>query len=301
MNLRVITFNTAVGNPQIKTAQRAFLELPFYRDVIEGRSDAPILALQEVGPEQAGALKDATANGRFSVIHIQRPGQGNALLIPQRFQVLHRRSRYLLAGQLRGIVAALWRAARGRGRPDLRQLGELRMLNEARLRDARSERVFTVLNTHLSADPHLRVVQARELFGRAHAARRHGPVIVAGDLNTRAVEHPDLRQRRADARVRALFAPLEDMGAAAVDHRRPKIDYVLAHGFAPVSSRLYTGDSLQLPGLPTAEVISDHYAEEAVLRYAWAGSRPARSDRRRGHRREVSKVVRLQVAMRRGI
>lgn len=35
-HLRVITFNTAVGNPRIKTAQRAFLELPFYRDVIEG-------------------------------------------------------------------------------------------------------------------------------------------------------------------------------------------------------------------------------------------------------------------------
>jgi endonuclease/exonuclease/phosphatase family metal-dependent hydrolase len=255
MNLRVITFNTAVGNPQIKTVQRAFLELLFYRDVIEGRSDAPILALQEVGPEQAGALKDAAANGRFSVIDIRRPGQGNALLIPQRFQVLHRRSRYLLAGQLRGIAAALWRAARRRGRPDLRQLGELRMLNEARLRDTRCDRVFTVFNTHLSADPHLRVVQARELFGRAHAARRHGP----------------------------------------------KIDYVLAHGFAPVSSRLYTVDSLQLPGLPSAEVISDHYAEEDVLRYARAGSRPARSDRRRGHRREVSKVARLQVAMRRGI
>jgi endonuclease/exonuclease/phosphatase family metal-dependent hydrolase len=284
MNLRVITFNTAVGNPQIKTAQRAFLELPFYRDVIEGRSEAPILALQEVGLEQARALKDAAANGRFSVIHTQRPGQGNALLIPQRFQVLHRRSRYLLAGQLRGIVAALWRAARGRGRTDLRQLGELRMLNEARLRDTRCERVFTVLNTHLSADPHLRVVQARELFGRAHAARRHGPVIVAGDLNTRAVEHPDQRQRLADARVRALFAPLEDMGAAAVDHRRPKIDYVLAHGFVPVSSRLCTGDSLQLPGLPSAEVISDHYAEEDMLRFAYPPPRyrPARDLPARG-------------------
>lgn len=264
----MITFNTAVGNPRIETPQRAFLELAFYRDVIDGRSEAPILALQEVGPEQARALKNAAANGRFRVLHIQRPGQGNALLIPQRFQVLSRRSRYLLTSQLRAIVAALWRAARGRGRPDHRQLGELRMFNEARLRDTRCSRVFTVFNTHLSADPHLRVAQARELFGRAHAARRRGPVIVAGDLNTRAVEHPDLRQRRADAQVRALFAPLEDMGAAAVDQRRPKIDYVLAEGFAPVSTRLYTGDSLQLPGLPTAEVISDHYAEEDVLRYA---------------------------------
>lgn len=259
MNLRVITFNTAVGNPQIKTAQRAFVELPFYRDVIEGRSQAPILALQEVGPEQARALKDAVANGRFSVIHIQRPGQGNALLIP-------RRSRCSTGG--RAICSP---------RRDDAQLGELRMFNEARLRDTRCDRVFTVFNTHLSADPHLRVVQARELFGRAHAARRHGPVIVAGDLNTRAVEHPDLRQRRADAQVRALFAPLEDMGGSAVDHRRPKIDYVLADGFAPVSTRLYTGDSLQLPGLPRAEVISDHYAEGcAALRL---GGKPAGAKR----------------------
>lgn len=267
-HVRVITFNTAVGNPAIKTPQRAFLELPFYREVIEGRPEAPILALQEVGPEQARALKDASANGRFGLLHIQRPGQGNALLIPERFQVLRRRSRYLLAGQLRGVVAALWRAARGRGRPDHRQLGELRMFNEARVRDTRSERVFTIFNTHLSADAGLRVAQAKEFFGRAHAARRHGPVIVAGDLNTRAAEHPDLRQGRADAQVRALFGPLQDMGAAVADLRRPKIDYVLADGFIPVSSRLYTGDSLQLPGLPTAEVISDHYAEEDVLRFA---------------------------------
>ncbi|MCP9488683.1 MAG: endonuclease/exonuclease/phosphatase family protein [Solirubrobacteraceae bacterium MAG38_C4-C5] len=267
-HLRVITFNTAAGNPRIKTAQRAFLELPFYREVIEGRSEAPILALQEVGSQQARALKHAAANGRFRLVHIQRPGQGNALLIPQRFQVLSRRSRYLIAGQLRGIIGALWRAARGRGRPDHRQLAELRMFNEARLRDERCGRVFTVLNTHLSAEADLRVVQAREFFGRAHAARRHGPVIVTGDLNTRTVEHPDLLQARADARVRALFAPLKDMGAAAVDPRRPKIDYVLADGFAPVSARLYTGDALQLPGLPTAEVISDHYAEEDVLRFA---------------------------------
>lgn len=266
-HFRVVTFNTASGNPRIKTPQRAFLELPFYRDVIDGRSEAPILALQEVGPEQVRALKDAAANGRFRLLHIQRPGQGNALLIPQRFQVVSGRSCYLLASQLRGIAAALWRAARGRGRPDHRQLGELRMFNEARLRDDRCGRVFTVFNTHLSADAHLRVVQARELFGRAHAARRHGPVIVAGDLNTRAVEHRDLRQCRADAQVRALFPPLQDMGAAAVDHWRSKTDYVLAHGFAPISSRLYTGDSLQLPGLPAAEVISDHYAQEDVLRF----------------------------------
>jgi len=265
-HLRVITFNTALGNPQIKTPQRAFLDLPFYRDVIEGRSEAPILALQEVGPHQARALKGAAASGRFRVVHIQRPGQGNALLLPERYEVLSGRSRYLVAGQLSGIGAALLRTARGRGRPDHRQLAELRMVNEARLRDDRCDRVFTVLNTHLSANPQLRVAQARELFGRAHAARRHGPVIVAGDLNARAVGHPALRQARADAEVRALFGPLEDMGAK-LDHRRPKIDYVLAEGFAPVSSRLYTGDALQLPGLPTAEVISDHYAQENVLRF----------------------------------
>ena len=262
----MITFNTAVGNPRIRTDQRAFLELPFYREIIEGRPEAAVLAAQEVGPEQARALKAAARDGRFRVIHIQRPGQGNALHVPERFEVLRGRSRYILRGQLVALARSLWRWLRARRRPDFSQLAELRMWSEARLRDERSGRVFTVFNTHLSGDPVARVEQAKEVFRRVHAARRHGPVILAGDLNTREVEGRDPEQSEADARVRALFGGLRDMTAALAEPR-PAIDYVLADGFSPVSSRLYTGDSLSLPGLPTAEAISDHYAKEAVLRF----------------------------------
>lgn len=267
--IRVITFNTAVGNPRIKTDQRAFLELPFYQEVIHGKPEAAILAAQEVGPTQAQALKEAAKGGCFKLVHIQRPGQGNALLIPARFAVLSQRSRYVVRGQLAAIVGALWRWLRRHERPNHRQLAELRMWSEVRLRDERSSRVFSVFNTHLSADPDLCVEQAKDVFKRVHAARRQGAVILAGDLNTRAVDAPGAPPRPADAAVRDLFDGLSDMGASARDPGgRPTIDYILADGFSLVSARLYTGDSLELPGLPRADLISDHYAKEASLRFA---------------------------------
>lgn len=272
--IRVITFNTAVGNPRIKTDQRDFLALPFYRELIEGAPEAPILALQEVGPEQAKALKRAAEGGRLRVIHIQRPGQGNALLVPARFEVLSHRSRYFLLSQLTALAKAVWRAGRGGERLNHRQLFELRMWSEARARDHRGERVFTVFNTHLSGDPQLRLEQARALMRRVQGARRHGPVILAGDLNTRPADSGSREQSRADAAVRALFPPLEDMAPSARDPRRAVIDYVLATGFSTVSARQYTDESLQLPGLPSAEVISDHYAKEAVLRFDGAVDSP---------------------------
>jgi len=265
--LRLITFNTAVGNPRIKTEQPDFLELPFYREIVEGRPEAPLLAAQEVGPEQARALKRAAAEGRFCLIHIQRPGQGNALLIPDRFRVLAARSRYFLASQLKALAKALWRAAIKRERFNHRQFFELRMWSQVRLHDRSAELAFTIFNTHLSGDPHLRLAQATALFQRVHRARRQGPVVLAGDLNVRAAEVGKPGHAGPDEAVRALFAPLRDMAAGAVDARRSNIDYVLATGFSPVSSRLYTDDALQLPGLPSAELISDHYAKEAVVRF----------------------------------
>jgi len=263
--IRVITFNTAVGNPKIKTDQRDFLELPFYREIIEGRPEAAILAAQEVGPEQARALKHAAHGGHFRVIHIHRPGQGNSLLIPARFEVLSHRSRYYVWSQLIGIAGAVWRAARKRERFNSRQYLELRMWSEARVRDRRGQRVFTVFNTHLSGDPRLRLAQMKALIRRVHGAGRHGPVILAADLNTRPTDSKDPEQSRGDAAVRALFPPLEDMAPGARDPRRGAIDWVLATGFSSVSARQYTDDSIQLPGLPSADVISDHYATEAVL------------------------------------
>lgn len=267
-SLRVITFNTAVGNPRIQTDQRDFLKLPFYREVIEGAPEAPILALQEVGAEQASALKQAAVGGKYAVLHICRPGQGNALLIPQRFSLLEGESHYLLRSQLIGLRKALGAWVRRGEKPDLRQLGELRMWIAARLTDTRSRRDFTIFTTHLSGNPPLRLEQARELFGRVSGAIQRGPVIVAGDLNTRTAETATVEQDVVDAQVRALFEPLKDMGEHSPDRRRSNIDYVLAHGFTAGSSKLYTGSSLQLPGLPSAEFISDHYAEEDALRFA---------------------------------
>jgi len=91
-------------------------------------------------------------------------------------------------------------------------------------------------------------------------------VLVAGDLNVRATS----KKSPADAEVRALFAPLQDMAATATDARRPAIDWLLAAGLEQLSCRLYTDGSLALPGLASAEVISDHYAKEATLRFSEA-------------------------------
>lgn len=264
--IRVITFNTAVGNPSIKTEQRDFLELPFYRETIEGRAGAAILALQEVGPEQARALKREAAGEHFHLVHIRRPGQGNALLIPARFELLAHRSRYFLWSQLTTLASAGLRAARERRPFNYRQFLELRMWSLARLRDGRDGNVFTVFNTHVSGDPHLRLAQASALLRRVHHARADGPVILAADLNTRPQDGKNPEQSRADAAVRALFPPLVDMAPSARDPRRGAIDWVLASGFASLGARQYTDDSLTLPGLPSAELISDHYAKEAVLR-----------------------------------
>jgi len=262
-DFRVITFNTAVGNPKIKTDQRAFLELPFYREIIEGAEDAPILALQEVGPTQAKALAQAKKSGHFSLIHIARPGQGDALLAPARFKVLRRRRRYFFGSQVRALAVAVWRAIVKREPLNWRQYLELRMWIKAQLHDEDSGRELTVFTTHLSGEGPLRLAQAKSLFKRVHRARRHGPVLLAGDLNVRA----GTSKNPADAEVQALFAPLQNVAATATDARRPAIDWLLASDLQPVRSRLYTDAALTLPGLPSADLISDHYAKEATLRF----------------------------------
>ena len=266
--IRVVTFNCAVGNPKITTPQRDFLALPFYREAMEDAPGAPILALQEVGPEQAKALKRAAADGRFALVHIARPGQGNALLFPRRFHVLSRRSRYFAASQLRALGRALGRTLAGRAPLNVRQYLELRMWICVRLRDSVSGRELTVFNTHLSGEAGLRLAQATALLRRVHRAGRSGPVVLAGDLNVRAVAGRNPVANDVDAAVRERFAPLQDMAPAARDPRRPPIDWILAQGLEAVSARLYTDDALTLPGVGAAELISDHYAKEAVLRLA---------------------------------
>ena len=184
---------------------------------------------------------------------MRRPALGNALIVPARYDVLGTRRGYYLLSHLRGVVDGLrwWRTERHG--PNWRQFGELRMWIKARLRDSLSRRVFTVLTTHLSIEPSLKRRQAHAIVERA---RRGGPVVLAGDLNV-----PATGARGRDVEIAAILARLQDMGSDG----RPDIDYVLADGFTPVSTRRWTGDSLALPGSPNAETVSDHYAKDALL------------------------------------
>ncbi|HET9737122.1 MAG TPA: endonuclease/exonuclease/phosphatase family protein [Solirubrobacteraceae bacterium] len=256
-DVRVVTFNAAAGNPRITTRQADFLQLPFYREALESVPGAPLLALQEVGDEQAAALRRTAAARAGRVLQMRRPKLGNALVIPDRYLVLSHRRNYYVVPQLRGILDGL----RGR-RPNWRQFGELRMWIEARLRDRHTGRDLTLLTTHISADGSLKVPQTKAIVGRALAAAARGPVILAGDFNV-----PAHNPRGRDVEAAALIARLRDVGTAKPPGRE-NIDYVLTAGFEPVSSRLWTGDSLSLPGSPNAETVSDHYAEDDVVRYS---------------------------------
>ena len=257
MDVRVVTFNAAAGNPRIRTRQADFLQLPFYRAALAGGDGAPLLALQEVGDEQAAALRRTAAAAGGRVLQKRRPKLGNALVIPDRYEILARASGYYVAPQLRGILDGLRRRQR-----DWRQFGELRMWVGARLRDRVAGRELTFLTTHISANGSLKVPQARAIVERALAAAARGPVILAGDFNV-----PARNPRGRDVEAAALLARLRDVGTAEPP-RRENIDYVLTAGFEPVSSRLWTGDSLALPGSPNAETVSDHYAEDDVVRYS---------------------------------
>lgn len=260
-HVRVITFNTAAGNPRITTRQEDFVNLEFYREAFDGSPTAPLLCLQEVGSGQAKALRAHAARSRCDLIQVRRPGLGNAIVIPERYEVLTKRRGYYLLSQLRGIASGLRRSLRGRRRPNWRQYGELRMWIEATVRDRTSQREFTILTTHVSADGDLKVPQTQAVVKRALAAAARGPVVLAGDFNV-----PAGKERGRDVEAAALLARLRDAGTSAPPGRK-NIDYVLVSGFQPVDSRIWTGHSLQLPGSPDAESVSDHYAEDDVLRF----------------------------------
>ena len=259
-DVRVVTFNAAAGNPKIKTVETEFLDLPFYREALEDAPGAPVLALQEVGSGQARALRERARGAPCQVLQKRRPGLGNALVVPARYRVLRARRRYFVLSQLRGTIDGLrWWAKEGH-KPNWRQFGELRMWVEARVRDRVTEREFTVLTTHLSVEPSLKRRQAEQVVRRARRAARRGPVVLAGDFNVPA------NPRGRDVEIAAILGRLKDAGSAQPG-RRPNIDYVLTDGFEPVSSKVWMGDSLSLPSSPTAELISDHYAEDDVLRF----------------------------------
>ena len=270
-DVRVITFNTAVGNPAIKTAQQDFLQLPFYKAVIEGKPGAPILALQEVGNAQRDAVKALAASGNFHVLS-QRVGlrgrQNNMILVPKRYQVEQAENHFFAKSHLVGVAKSLWGWAKGgfKGGLNLGQLSEPRGYQELRLKDTQTGKTLTVFNSHTSYYDALKVEHNKQLFAAAREAGKQGPVIVAGDLNTRTAD-TDPEANSWHDKSRAHQAGFQDMGPAGTPPGKTNIDWVLGKGFAPVSSKWYTGDSIALPGSPDAQAVSDHYAEEDVLRY----------------------------------
>lgn len=267
--VRVITFNTAVGNSKIKTPQGQFVNLPFYQEIVNGSPNAPILCAQEVGPDQLNKLKELSKNGNFKVIATYaHPGQANMILVPKRFEVVKSDHTTFTGQHVKGFVNALVGWFKGKGTPHWSQMFEPRKYTEVLLRDKESGRQFTLYNTHISYYGPLKVEQAEQLLKAANKAAANGPVVLAGDLNTRAADNEALDAWDSNLRVRQMFGGLEDMGGPSADVKpKSNIDWVLASGFESVSSKIYKGGDLTLPGFPSAELVSDHYAEEDTLRF----------------------------------
>lgn len=269
--LKVMTFNTAVGNPKITTNQADFVKLPFYQAVIQGKPDAPILCLQEVGNAQKAAVEKLAKNGNFTVRYMRtQTDQGNMILIPKRFQLEGYDADRFGFTQLQAAAKTVWNWIRGKEDGSLSkftQLIELRGFQEMKLKDTVTGKAFTLFNTHLSFYGPVQLPQAKMLFDAAHEAAKRGPVIVAGDLNARTAD-TDPHTNGKDAQVRAYFKDFIDMGPSGNPPGKTNIDYVLAKGFVAESSKWYTGDSISLPGSPNAHTVSDHYAEENTLRFS---------------------------------
>lgn len=262
---KVITFNTACGNSKITTNQADFPKLPFYRKIIQGAPDAPILCLQEVGNAQKAEVEKLAANGQFRV-HYQRTGvdQGNMVLIPKRFEVQDYDGQHFGMAQVQAAAKSLWGWIKGGKKPNFTQIVEPRGFQELKLKDTVTGKSFTVINTHLSFQAGIQEPQAKRVFAAAHEAAKQGGVIVAGDLN---VPTADTSSDPRYAPVRAMYEDFVDVGPKGKPPGKTNIDYVLVKGFTGVDSKWYTGDSLSLPGSPDARTVSDHYAEEDTLAF----------------------------------
>ncbi len=269
-DVTVVTFNTAIGNPQIKTDQKHFPTLPFYAATIAGEPDSAILCLQEVGNAQRAEVARLGERSAAFTWRYQRVGarQGNMMLIPRRYVLEKYDDPHFGWVQVVAAGKAIWRWIGPEGKPNMSQLTEPRGFQIAWLRDTRTNRRFVVLNTHLSFQAGIQEPQAKKLFDHAFRAGGDGPLVVAGDLNVRTADtDTDPDKQGKNAVVRSYFRDLVDMGPAGRPPSKTNIDWVLARGFAPVRSRWYTGTSISLPGSPDALTVSDHYAEEDVLRW----------------------------------
>ncbi len=270
--IRVVTFNTGEGNRAIRTAARDYLKLPFYREVISGRPDAPIVALQEVSGAQANALlREAARTRQFGVV---RSGP-LVLLVPKRFELRAEDARggSLKRAQVNGVLRSVWRAASRLKLPDRDELGqwiEMRPYLQVRLVDRMSGRGFSVFNAHLSGHPPLKVEQAEQLLSKVGRAQREAPVILAGDLNA-VIPNTPHRQLPSDKAMERLVGAygLTEMSLMPLPTpRRRDLDWVLARGFIPEKTRYYAEQFESLPGAPEALEVSDHLAKETTLRLA---------------------------------
>lgn len=272
--VKVVTYNTAIGNPKIKTQQADFLKLPFYQKALSGAADAPILALQEVGDKQRDAVQALAKSGNFTAISMGvgiGGKQNNMVVIPKRYEVVKQENKkfnffeQLKDGAGMGLKS-LWGWAKGgfKGNPAFTQVVEPRGYQKLELKDTVTGKTFTLLNAHTSFMEPMRSGHMEELFKVAREAEKKGPVIVAGDLNTRTADNDPSGN---DAGARKHFDGYTDQGPKGQPANKPNIDYVLTKGFEGVSSKWYTGDSISLPGSPDAGTVSDHYAEEDVVKF----------------------------------
>lgn len=266
---RVITFNTAVGNPAITTKQKDFLQLPFYQELLQGKPNAPVLCLQEVGNEQRAAVeKLAKESGNFTV-HASRVGlnQHDMMLIPKRFEVKESSQHRFFGIQLKAFARTTFNwLFKGGEKPIFTQLIAPRAFTSATVVDKVTGKQLTIINTHLSYWKELRAEHAKKLMAHAREAEKLGPVIVAGDLNTRTADtDPASNAHEGHAAARATWEGYADAGPTGVPPGKTNIDWVLVKGLKPVASKWYTGDSISLPGSPNAKAVSDHYAEEDVV------------------------------------
>lgn len=273
-DVRVVTYNTAVGASKIKTPQADFTQLPIYQKALTNAPGAPIMALQEVGKAQLEAAKKYEAQGTCKVIYqkVHIGDQYNAIIVPARYTVESSESTHYLKAQIKAIGRGVWGFVKsfGKERPRFTDMHQPRGFLETQLKDSVTGKRFTLFDTHMALDPKVREDQIKKLVSTADAATKKGGVIIAGDLNTRNAATDQKGAASKDAPIRAALAGYTDMGASTekeptLGHSSGNIDWVLAKGFDAVSSRMLT-DIQDPKGRPTDEV-SDHRAEDDVLRF----------------------------------
>ena len=239
-DVSIVTYNTASGNSRYNDMEKSFPGV--YEDLLQGDNPS-VLALQEVGEDQWDALKDMD---NVTVIGHER----NNPFVEQHIALVVPNDKYEVLSSERGRFdhgPFSW------GQGD-------RQWVSAKLRDKTTGQVFTVFNTHLSTEGDDRISEAQELARLINEAKKDGPVLLAGDLNTRPPDDP--KYTDADRQVREILANagLTDLGEGARGGKgRSDFDYVMSTQGQATSTKIYSGDQ--------ASQVSDHDAEGYVVHF----------------------------------